>query len=181
MFKTLASLALIGAACGLALFGLNDITRSDIEKNRTKKAREIMTELLKQPLPDDIVWVEGVSGNCQLGYFVMHAENGYSGPINFFALYQPNLSTQNPLEQKTTTTEQLSLRVTRHQETPGIGDFIDHKRERYLPDLDQQSIAQWQNLDNITGATITHRAIKKAALNIQTRVRYHNEKFPCVE
>ena len=31
MFKTLASLALIGAACGLALFGLNDITRSDIE------------------------------------------------------------------------------------------------------------------------------------------------------
>ena len=62
MFKTLISLALIGAACGLALFGLNDITRDDIEKNRTKKAREIMTELLKQPLPDDIVWVEGGSG-----------------------------------------------------------------------------------------------------------------------
>ena len=89
MFKTLASLALIGAACGLALFGLNDITRSDIEKNRTKKAREIMTELLKRPLPDDIVWTDGVSGNCQLGYFVKHAENGYSGPVSYTHLTLP--------------------------------------------------------------------------------------------
>ena len=181
MLKTLAALALIGAACGFLLFALNDITRGDIEKNRTKKAREIMTELLKQPLPDEILWVDDISGDCQLGYFVKHAENGYSGPINFFALYQPNLSTQATLNKGAAKSEQLSLRVTRHQETPGIGDFIDHNRDSYLPDLDQQSIAQWQNLDNITGATITHRAIKKAALNIQTRVRYHNEKYPCVE
>ncbi len=181
MFKTLAALALIGAACGLLLFALNEITHDDIEKNRTQKAREIMTELLKRPLPDDIVWRDGISGNCQLGYFVRHAENGYSGPINFFALYQPSLSGQTALGEGTRQPERLSLRVTRHQETPGIGDFIDHKRDNYLPDLDQQATEQWQNLDNITGATITHRAIKKAALNIQTRVRYHNEKYPCVE
>jgi Na+-translocating ferredoxin:NAD+ oxidoreductase RnfG subunit len=63
MLKTLAALALIGAACGFLLFALNDITRGDIEKNRTKKAREIMTELLKQPLPDEILWVDDISGD----------------------------------------------------------------------------------------------------------------------
>ena len=181
MFKTLAALAIIGAACGTLLFVLNDITRIDIEKNRTKKAREIMIELLQHPLPDDIIWVDEISGNCQLGYFVMHAENGYSGPINFFALLQLNLSAQATHGEDSRKSERLSLRVTRHQETPGIGDFIDHKRNSYLPELDQQSIEQWQKLDNITGATITHRAIKKAALNIQNRIHYHNEKYPCVE
>ena len=181
MFKTLTALTLIGAACGLLLFAMNGITRGDIEKNRTQKARAIMAKLLKQPLPDKIFWVDDISGSCQLGYFIKHAENGYSGPINFFALYHPNLPNDEAPRGKTTRQEQLSLRVTRHQETPGIGDFIDHKRNSYLPDLDQQSIAQWQNLDNITGATITQRAIKKAALNIQTRIRYHTEKYPCVE
>ena len=83
MFKTLAALTLIGAACGLLLFAMNDITRGDIERNRTQKARAIMAELLKQPLPDKILWVDDISGSCQLGYFIKHAENGYSGPINF--------------------------------------------------------------------------------------------------
>jgi Na+-translocating ferredoxin:NAD+ oxidoreductase RnfG subunit len=176
VYRTVAALILIGAACGTLLYGINAQTYGEIEKNRTQKAREIMRSLLKQPLPDEIQWVEGISGSCTQGYFLKRIENGYSGPINFFALYQQGASREgvsNP--------ERLSLRVTRHQETPGIGDFIDHERDSYLPDQDGQSVAQWQELDNIVGATITHRAIKKAAQNIQLAVKYHQEQYACVE
>jgi Na+-translocating ferredoxin:NAD+ oxidoreductase RnfG subunit len=173
VFKTIFALALIGAACGALLFVINAVTAIDIEKNRTQKARAIMSDLLKRPLAEKISWLDDISGDCEMGYFIKHTENGYSGPIRFLALYTPANST---LERPK---EQLSLRVTYHQETPGIGDFIDHKRAPYLVNLDRLEPEQWGTLDNISGATITHRAIKKAASNIQTTGKYHQKKNAC--
>ena len=75
MYRTVAALILIGAACGTLLYGINAQTYGEIEKNRTQKAREIMRSLLKQPLPDKIQWVEGISGSCTQGYFLKRIEN----------------------------------------------------------------------------------------------------------
>jgi len=58
---------------------------------------------------------------------------------------------------------EISLRVTRHQETPGIGTFIDHNRDSWMPAHDRSNQAQWRAIDSLAGATITTNAIKRAA------------------
>jgi len=73
----------------------------------------------------------------------------------------------------------IRLRVTRHQETPGIADFINHQVDPYLPNLDDTSIAGWGDLDNITGATITHKALRSMAAQAQTLVAHQQERDNC--
>ena len=55
------------------------------------------------------------------------------------------------------------MRVTAHRETPGIGDFIDHERDLWLPARDGQPASGWDNLDAVSGATVTSSAIQRAA------------------
>ena len=73
----------------------------------------------------------------------------------------------------------ISLRVTRHQETPGIADFIDHSKEDYLPNLDNSPVEDWPSLDNISGATITHKALRSMAAQAQTLRRDAREQASC--
>jgi len=68
-------------------------------------------------------------------------------------------------------TEGLSLRVVGHQETPGIGDFIDHTRSRWIMELDNASAQAYAQLDAVSGATITSNAIKRAASQIFNQVK----------
>ena len=58
----------------------------------------------------------------------------------------------------------MSLRVTNHRETPGIGDFIDHRRDPWLPARDGFTAAQWQTADAVSGATVTSEALALLAL-----------------
>ena len=57
----------------------------------------------------------------------------------------------------------LSLRVTTHTETPGIGDFIEHRKTKWIKALDGGSFEEWSNLDSVTGATITTSAMLEMA------------------
>lgn len=70
----------------------------------------------------------------------------------------------------------LGARVIAHNETPGLGDKIEVKKDRWITTLDGHSLAElghggWQvkkdggQFDQFTGATITPRAVITAVRN----------------
>lgn len=93
------------------------------------------------------------------------APDGYSGDIKMLAAF----SAKGNL---------IGLRVVEHRETPGLGDYIDPRKDKNKaqpwitqfdhvpPDLDAQG---WHlrkdggRFDSVAGATVTPRAVVKAA------------------
>ena len=161
---TIIALLVIGGLCGLALTQTYQSTRQPVTENRIRQAQALLSELLQRQAPTDLKWQQGVANACGDWQFVRGTSPGYAGPIDYLALLQD---------------QQISLRVTRHQETPGIADFIDHRKDRYLAERDNTAIAGWAQLDNITGATITHEALRGMAAQAQTQLRNTRERYPC--
>jgi electron transport complex protein RnfG len=67
----------------------------------------------------------------------------------------------------------LAVRVTQHQETPGLGDKIDHRVSNWINGFSNRSIqnSNWSlaprgDFDAITGATITSRATLRAVKQV---------------
>jgi Na+-translocating ferredoxin:NAD+ oxidoreductase RnfG subunit len=161
---TTLALLIIGALCGLALTQTYQATRGPIEDNRIRQAQALLSELLGRQAPTDLVWQNGVSNVCGDWHLVRSAANGYSGPIRYLALIEKDT---------------MRLRITQHQETPGIADFLNHAKDPYLPNLDGTAIAEWASLDNVTGATITHKALRAMAEQAQTLVTNQQEQDNC--
>jgi electron transport complex protein RnfG len=104
------------------------------------------------------------------------APNGYTGAIEYIAGFR--VATEQP--------QLAGVRVTSHQETPGLGDKIDEKKSDWiytLNDHDVSTIAEpkWQvkkdggEFDGFTGATITPRALLKAVTNTTTYFRNNQD------
>lgn len=92
------------------------------------------------------------------------ATEGYSGNIFLLVALKHN-------------GELLGVRVTRHRETPGLGDAVDEERSNWIlgftgRSLNNPSINGWRvkrdggEFDQFTGATITPRAVVKAVFNV---------------
>jgi len=78
------------------------------------------------------------------------------------------------------------VRVTQHQETPGLGDKIELSKSNWILTFNDKSIThipleQWQvkkdggTFDQFTGATITPRAVVKAVYNALNYFKTHKE------
>ena len=78
------------------------------------------------------------------------------------------------------------IRVVTHRETPGLGDAIDENRSDWIHIFDGKSLQapapeRWAvkkdggDFDQLTGATITPRAVVKAARNALLYYRDHQE------
>lgn len=97
------------------------------------------------------------------------APDGYSGNINLMIAIKLKTNEQNSNTIYNTT-------VLHHNETPGLGDKIESSKSNWLKQFINKPISstdKWQvkdDVDSITGATITSeavtRAIKKALLLI---------------
>ncbi|MBI1422664.1 MAG: electron transport complex subunit RsxG [Gammaproteobacteria bacterium] len=92
--------------------------------------------------------------------FTVTAPDGYSGPIQMLIGVTP-------------AGDVLAVRVIAHQETPGLGDGIEIRKSAWITQFDHQSlgktaVADWKvkkdggAFDQMTGATITPRAVVKA-------------------
>ena len=92
--------------------------------------------------------------------FVVSALNGFSGPIKLLIGIDD-------------TGAITAVRVLKHRETPGLGDFIDSSKSDWIDQFEQKSLsapdrALWAlqtdggKLDQVTGASITSRAVVKA-------------------
>ncbi|RPG24348.1 MAG: FMN-binding protein [Gammaproteobacteria bacterium TMED92] len=155
------SLALIAALCGLALVWTNQVTAPQIAAHRQAQARALMSSLLlprqQQELQSLQQWHDNILSACSDWWLLRLTETGYAGPIDLLAYWQTFTDGQP---------SQLKLRVLKHLETPGIGDFIDHERDDYLPGKDSLTVTDWQSMDTVTGATITHSALRRAAQSV---------------
>ncbi|HEY8857430.1 MAG TPA: electron transport complex subunit RsxG [Rugosibacter sp.] len=108
------------------------------------------------------------------------APDGYSGKIGLLLA----VSNEGLL---------LALRVTQHKETPGLGDYIDPKKDRnkvrpwitQFSDIGFDSVPpeQWRvkkdggHFDQMAGATISARAVTNASRRALVWVNDHREKL----
>jgi len=82
----------------------------------------------------------------------------------------------------------LGVRVSKHKETPGLGDAIEIERSAWITDFDNRSLSTtdshaWQvekdggDFDQFTGATITPRAIVKAVHKTLQYYQQHRDSL----
>lgn len=101
------------------------------------------------------------------------APDGYSGSIKLLV----GINVDGTLS---------GVRVVAHRETPGLGDAIDETRSDWIYSFDGKSlqapdVSRWAvkkdggDFDQLTGATITPRAVVKAARNALLYYRDHQE------
>lgn len=164
-WRSVLSLVLIAATCGIALVWINDITAPHIVSQRQEQARALMRSLLLPQQQTELNtvsnWRNDILSACTDWWLLRITENGYAGPIELLAYWQTFSDDQPSL---------IKLRVLRHLETPGIGDFIDHERNSYLPDRDGSTLAQWQDADALSGATVTYNALRRATEKVAQRL-----------
>lgn len=100
--------------------------------------------------------------------FSATAPDGYSGDIDLLIALYPDQRI-------------AGVRVTAHQETPGLGDKIERRKDDWIDQfrglsLSQPAEAKWTvrkdggDFDGFTGATITPRAVIHALRRVQ---QYH--------
>ncbi len=111
------------------------------------------------------VWRLRDSENQPVGLIISSiAPNGYTGPIEFIAGYRLYSDMDDRLS---------GVRVTTHQETPGLGDKIDARKSDWIFTLSDHNVTDVEEpkwlvkndggeFDAFTGATITPRALLAA-------------------
>lgn len=125
---------------------------------------------LSAPGPDTI-WQARLQDEAVAVILPVRAPDGYSGAIDLLV----GIAKSGKL---------LGVRVTQHRETPGLGDAIDIARSDWILQFDGRALGQpplerWKvrkdggDFDQLTGATITPRAIVKA---VRAALRFHQEQ-----
>jgi electron transport complex protein RnfG len=101
------------------------------------------------------------------------APDGYAGPIELLVGIAPDGTV-------------LGVRVTRHKETPGIGDLIDLRKSDWIERFAGRSLRspeadRWRvrrdggDFDQFTGATVTPRAVVTAVARTLAAFERHRD------
>ncbi len=127
----------------------------------------LLESTLEIPLPHELPGNEPVlvyrallENTPVAALFVVSALNGFSGPIKLLI----GIDDRGAI---------TAVRVLKHRETPGLGDFIDSSKSDWIDQFEQKSLSApdrslWAlqrdggKLDQVTGASITSRAVVKA-------------------
>lgn len=156
--------SVIAFICGFSLSLSHVLTRSQIAINRHEHAIAQLQSLINTPyetlyettitsLEKNVYAVN--QGKRTIGHiFEITTNQGYNGDIRLWLA----VSTEGNV---------MGARVTGHQETPGLGDKIDHEVSNWIRAFDGHSLqsATWDvkqdggDFDQFTGATITPRAV----------------------
>ena len=144
--KTLVSLGAISLVCALLLAGVQTLTEEAIDRNRAAQAWRTAFELTGERF--DTSGLEWQDGRLRLpngGWLLRSATPGYADDIHLLTAFDE-------------TGRLLGARVTRHRETPGLGDFIDLDRSSWMLRFAETPPLA---VDAVTGATITSEAVKR--------------------
>ena len=154
--KTLITLAGFGLLAGALLTAVSHYTQPHIETNRAKQRLSVFEQILPADL---LATPQSEWHSCTPWDAGTVTSLGYAGEIELAFVWHN--------EQQS-----LRLRTVRHQETPGFGDFIAGS---WLAEKDDWRAEQWAGVDNVSGATITFKALQKAAerLYVQQPVNCH--------
>jgi electron transport complex protein RnfG len=117
-----------------------------------------------------------LNGEPSIAVLQIVAPDGYSGKINLIVALQRDGRIGG-------------VRVVSHHETPGLGDYIEIAKSKWINGfndlaLNQRKDSEWQvkkdggAFDYVAGATITPRAVVKAVHKaLQFAAQHHNELF----
>lgn len=186
------SLAGIAALAGLVVGLSQDSTRERIAAN---EARRVLTELSailpptlydNEPHRDMIsldrpgderrqIWRARRDGKPVAAVLTSLAPDGYSGQIRLLVAVAVD-------------GQILGVRVASHSETPGIGDAIEVRKSPWIGTFSGRSLtdpdeARWRlrkdggDLDAISGATISSRAVVAATRRAMQYFRLHREEI----
>jgi electron transport complex protein RnfG len=126
-------------------------------------AESVLTVPLPHELPGDepaLIYRARFEGKPVAALFVVSALDGFSGPIRLLV----GIDAEGVV---------TATRVLRHRETPGLGDFIDSSKSDWIDQFERKSLSTpdvllWSlerdggEFDQVTGASITSRAVVKA-------------------
>lgn len=189
----LAAFAIIGA-------GLVGVTYETTKERIAANEREFLLRSLHELIPTDrqdndmfsdaisvesqewlgskepvMVYRARKSGEPVAAVIAAHAPDGYSGTIKLLVAVNHS-------------GELAGVRVVSHKETPGLGDSIEIARSNWIKQFDGLSLDSpekkgWKvkkdggEFDQLTGATITPRAIVKATYRALVYYRANRERL----
>jgi len=157
----------------LAITLTKQATEERIANNEAAYRSQLLREVLLDTRYDNEPWNEAISvddesvsaiypvtlGDATVGEVVqINTNSGYVGPITMLIATDVNARI-------------IAVRVSKHQETPGLGDAIDRNKSGWIDVFSGASIETpptWSlkrdggDFDQITGATITSRAVVNA-------------------
>ncbi|MGI9325707.1 MAG: FMN-binding protein [Pseudomonadales bacterium] len=157
MIRALTTVAFLTVACALLLWAVNAATANPIADARQRAMQASLAKLAQGAAllrADDLAhWPVRLCDGISL---VRANGRGYGGAIELALALTPT-------DAAPTIT---NLLVLHHSETPGIGDFIaDPQGDRWLARFIDQTpttlLARPEQLDAVSGATITVAAIRK--------------------
>jgi len=147
----LGFLALV-IGCAALLAATAALTGERIDENRARRFQQILIEVAgSAALAAHVDWQGDVAPLCDGRALLRGTAAGYGGDIRWLAAARlgdpPALA---------------NLRITAHQETPGIADFLDTPGTGWLSMLHGLDPPRLARADAVSGATITSRALQRA-------------------
>ncbi|NOX50821.1 MAG: FMN-binding protein [Gammaproteobacteria bacterium] len=150
--RSLFMLSIVATLCGIMLVATKAFTAEQITSNHNSYALKTIEHLLQQKVPATFSLTDLPYGKCDNYIVSLISAAGYVGEIQYLTVWRAQQDT-------------LSMRVVRHSETPGIGDFIDHQRSSWITQFDFESAQAFATLDGVSGATVTSNSVRRAAIS----------------
>ncbi len=169
VFRIAANLTITCFISGLIIAGTYALTEPAAAKERENAKNNAMRELVRdaqsfKAIDGKTGWYEAIKDGKTVAYIVPTSGKGYAGAIEMLAAVTPD-------------SKAIDFKVLKHSETPGLGDkMLDDKfRKQYADkksaDMEVVKVPTDKNIQALTGATITSRAVTtgmKAALDAVT-------------
>lgn len=155
--KIATNLAITCFVSGLIIAGTYMITEPAAEAQRVKAKNDAMKELVQDADSFKAVdgkdgWYAAVKGGKTVAYVVPAQGKGYAGVIQMLAAVTPD-------------GKAIDYKVLKHAETPGLGDkMVEPKFRKQFAgktakDMEVVKVPTDKNIQSLTGATITTRAV----------------------
>ncbi|MBP2644690.1 MAG: electron transport complex, RnfABCDGE type, subunit [Firmicutes bacterium] len=159
MLKVAMNLAITCFIAGAIIAGTYSFTEPMAVQQRVKLKNDAMKELVKdadsfQAIEGRTDWYKAIKGGKVVAYVVPAESKGYGGAIKMLAAVTPDAK---PIDYK----------ILSHNETPGLGDkasepkFRNQFAGKSVEDLVVVKTPTDNNIQALTGATITSRAVTK--------------------
>ncbi len=153
MIKPLVSLVGISLVCALLLATTRAQTADFIHANREAQTWRLAFDLVGAFATTDLEFASDML-MLENGRRLMRGTvAGYAGDIGLLAAFDGRQ-------------QLIGVRVTKHNETPGLGDFIDVQRNPWILQFGERPPA---SVDSVTGATITSLAVQRGIRQLLAR------------
>lgn len=159
IFKIGINLTLACLLSGAIIAITYSITEPVAAKGRVQMKEQAMKELVKdadtfKEISEKKDWYAAMKGGKVLAYVVPAESKGYGGAIKMVTAVSPE-------------GKDLGYKILAHNETPGLGDgankpkFADQFLGKTAEQLEVVKVPTDKNIQALTGATITSRAVTK--------------------